>query len=368
MIKPGAASRVASLDGLRALAIILVLIDHAASHFEGGGVGVCVFFVLSGFLITSLLTGERRRTATVNPKLFYARRLLRLYPALLVMLGITVALGCSAKMAAIAATYTTDLYSAVWSHDIGPYQHTWSLALEEQFYLLWPLALPLALRHGRRAGYALLAAAVASAAAAVVGTLAMVSRDGHITSAVFNPIWQAHGLLIGCALAVFLDRGLRVARTRALSLVLGGSAAVVAVALIASVTVNLNLAAIWNLMAELAAAAIIVGLTSGASLPRYARFYESRLAVWIGKRSYAIYLWHAPLIYIVARDGLAPHGISVLSGAGMVGVALSFVAAAISFRFVEQPFLRLKDRLHPSVTTERPTAVPPVPERELAGV
>ena len=331
--------RIASLDGLRALAVLLVVVDHSVGNFAGGGVGVNVFFVLSGYLITTLLLAERRRTGTVSLKLFYARRALRLYPALLTMLVVTVALGASAKMAAIAATYTTNLYDTFGGDSFSQYAHTWSLALEEQFYLLWPLLLPLAARSRRSAIWLLAAGAAGSVALAWFGTQALVDREGTVTSVVFNPLWQAHGLLIGCALAFFLTRGIPVRRTN--GLVIGGTATVLIVAVLASITVERHWAAGWNLAAELAAAAIIAGLARGAQLWGPARIFESRPAVWIGARSYGIYLWHLPLILLTAP---------------VVGVPAAFVAAAVSYRWVEAPFLALKDRMH------RTSAPAPVPQ------
>ena len=336
----GPSARISSLDGLRALAVLLVVLDHSLDNFQGGGVGVCVFFVLSGFLITSLLLGERERTGVLALRLFYARRLLRLYPALIAMLTVTVALGCSAKMAAVAATYTSNLYNTFSNLSAGPFQHTWSLALEEQFYLLWPLALPLVIRYRTRAAWGLAMTALASAAAAWFGTQAMVGHGGAITSAVFNPVWQAHGLLIGCALALVLRRGVAVGRAN--GMVLGGTASVLVIAVLASVTVHRNWAAGWNMLAELAAAAMIAGMTRGGALRGAARVFQSRPAVWIGERSYAIYLWHFPLISL----GLA-HGWS-LPVAAAIGNVNALGAATVSHRYVEAPFMRLKDRLHPT--------------------
>ena len=336
--------RIKALDGLRAVAVLLVVLDHALIGFEGGGIGVSVFFVLSGFLITTLLIGERERTGGIGLTMFYSRRALRLYPALLVMLAVTIALGCSAKMGVIAATYTTDLYNTFTGNSAGPYQHTWSLSIEEQFYLLWPIALlPLALRFRAHAVKILLLAALASTVVALVGTHQMVASEGTITSAVFNPLWQAHGLLIGCALA-FVVPGATVRRPT--TMVVSGSVAILVIAVLASVTVHDNWAAAWNLLAEIAAAAAIAGMVAGEPLRGPARLYESAAAVWIGARSYGIYLWHVPLIYLVALHGLGPAGFGRIEGPALIGVPAAFLAAAISYRWVERPFLRLKDRLH----------------------
>lgn len=337
-VAPSRLHRIPSLDGLRALAILLVVLDHSFGHFAGGGIGVNVFFVLSGFLITSVLVAEREKTGRVALGLFYARRLLRLYPALIAMLVVTVALGCSPRSAVIAATYTTNLFNT-WGDVVASYGHTWSLALEEQFYLLWPLLLVVAIRSRWASVLALGVLAVASASIAFLGTQSMVAHEGMITSAVFNPIWQAHGLLIGCALALVLP-GRSVPRPRAL--VAGGGSAVLAVAVLASVTVERHWAAGWNLLAEIAAAAMIAAMVQGGPLRGLGRLFASRIAVWIGERSYGIYLWHLPLITL----GLS-HGLS-LTKAAAIGVPSAFLAATMSFRWVEAPFLRMKNRLQPS--------------------
>lgn len=350
--------RISALDGLRAMAIALVLVDHSVFGFEGGGIGVSVFFVLSGFLITSLLLRERERTGGVSLRLFYSRRVLRLYPALLVMLVVTIALGCSAKMGLIAATYTTDLYNAITGNAAGPYQHTWSLSLEEQFYLVWPvLLLPLALRYRRHAVKIILLAALASTVAAYFDTLHLVAADGTITSAVFNPLWQMHGLLVGCALALARPK---VKPSQAGPLVVGGTAVIVVIAVFASKTVEHDWAAGWNLLAEIAAAGVIAGMAAGVELRGAARLYESRAAIWVGARSYGIYLWHVPLIYLVALHGLAPANIGRINGAAIVGVPVAFAAAAVSYRWVEKPFLTLKDRLHRTAPVIDPLDAAPV--------
>src|SRR4051812_44258785 len=144
----GDAKRLATLDGLRAFAVILVIATHSIADLPIGGVGVLLFFVLSGYLITTLLIRERDATGRIALRLFYLRRAIRLYPALIVMLVVTVALGASVGSALMAATYTTNLFNSLGIGN-SPYGHTWSLAIEEQFYLLWPFLLPMVLRRRR---------------------------------------------------------------------------------------------------------------------------------------------------------------------------------------------------------------------------
>lgn len=332
-----AVGRIPQLDGLRALAVALVVVDHCVPWFPGGGVGVNIFFVLSGYLITSLLLGERESTGGIRLGMFYARRALRLYPALVVMLAVTaVAGGVALSSVLIAGTYTTNLFMTLGLRDVSPYGHTWSLALEEQFYLIWPLLLPLAARLGRRiAVFALVVLAVASATWAQLSVAQVIDSNGSLTVGVFNPLWQAHGLLLGCAVAIAIrHRPVRVPAVLAHV----GIAVCLVVALAASVTVQRHWAAGWNLVSEFGAAAAIAGLRDGS--PGAGRLLLWRPVQWAGTRSYAIYLWHLPLIIFAGRLGYG------LPGA-LVAVAVALIAAALSWRFVERPFLRLKRRFEP---------------------
>jgi len=337
--------RIAQLDGLRALAVGLVVVNHCVSWFPGGGIGVDVFFVLSGFLITSLLVDETERYGRIGRLRFYARRGLRLYPALLAMLLVTsLLLSVGLKQVLLAGTYTSDLALAWGNESMGPYIHTWSLALEEQFYLLWPLLLPFVLRLRVRWAVGLLVSlAIASAVAAQARVGHMLTPAGDVGFGVFNPFWQAHGLLIGCALALVLRH--RRDWPGVVPAAWGGLAVCIAVAIAASATVDQHWAAIWNLIAEFAAALLIAGLVVSAG--SLSRVFAWTPVVWIGARSYAIYLWHLPLILYAEQHldrPLAP----------IVGAAAGVVAAAISWRVVELPFLRLKDRFAPHA----PDAVP----------
>jgi peptidoglycan/LPS O-acetylase OafA/YrhL len=308
----------------------LVLADHAVHNFAGGGVGVAVFFVLSGYLITSLLAREHIRSGSVHLRLFYARRALRLWPALLAMLVVTVALGASLRSAAIAGTYLTDIGN-VFGRAATPYGHTWSLGVEEQFYLLWPLLLPFALRDRKRASWVLLTAGLLSIFGCWAWTLHSLHATGTIGLGVFNPVWQGHGLIIGCILAL-VGNSLEVRRPAGVALISG--ALIVVVAVLASVTVDRHWAVWWNLVTELLAAAAIIALRQGR-----AGVFASSPVVWMGQRSYAIYLWHLPLITLLASDGVWH--------ATLVALAASFALAELSARFIEAPFLRLKDRMHP---------------------
>src|SRR5262245_29415417 len=154
------------LDGMRALAVIAVMVYHANSAWlPGGFLGVEVFFVISGYLITLLLIGEQERNGRLSLKGFYLRRARRLLPALFtLLLGITLyttifrrdALGALRGDVAAALTYVTNWYQ-IWvgqgytaTGDFAPLRHLWSLAVEEQFYLVWPLVMILLLRVGRR--------------------------------------------------------------------------------------------------------------------------------------------------------------------------------------------------------------------------
>lgn len=333
-------ARFAGLDGLRAIAVLMVIGDHLLPKFAGGGIGVNIFFVLSGYLITTLLVRERQRLRRIHLRLFYLRRVLRLYPALLAMLLLTAIISGAAGQALVAALYATNIFD-VMGVDPGPYGHTWSLAAEEQFYLVWPPVLIAAYRFRRSLITLVAVLAVASIVACVLGTALLVEQTGGITNAVFNPLWQAHGLLAGVLLALITGTYsrpmFRIAHPNAVSWSALG--AILAIAVGASVTVDAHIAAEWNVLAEVAAAFLILGLLESTGFVGW--LFNNPVAVWIGARSYALYLWHAPVFVL-----LLAHGANRLLIA-FIGVPLSFALAWASGRWVEAPFLRLKDRLHP---------------------
>jgi peptidoglycan/LPS O-acetylase OafA/YrhL len=328
MSSPAGPPRISQLDGLRALAIALVVLHHCVDWFEGGTLGVGIFFCLSGYLITTLLIAELRSHGSIARGRFYVRRALRLYPALIVMLLLTQLLARDPLAALIAATYTTDFALGYTHHGVGMYNHTWTLALEEQFYLVWPFLLPGVLAiTTRRAIAGLLVLAVASTT-----WEAMASPSGL---GVYNPLTNAHGLFLGCALALGLAspaaRRLRIHASWGwvgLALCLAGTVVV-------SRTPTHLTAAAATLLAELAATVLIASLVTNRG--RASRLLASRPLVWIGARSYGIYLWQSPLIWYASA-----HGINRFAGAGA-----SVAVAAASWRLVEAPFLALKQRLAP---------------------
>ena len=208
------------------------------------------------------------------------------------------------------------------------------LALEEQFYLLWPLLLPLFLRGGCVPRSACCWAWRWPRPRSPRSALPVLQPDGSVGLGVFNPFAQAHGLIIGCALALLLRQRSTWPVPRLVPAV--GLVVCLAVAAAASATVDNHWGAVWNLVAEVAAAMLILGLV--ASPKGLSRAFAWAPVVWLGARWYAIYLWHLPLIVIIADT----HGGG--TARKLAAVAATVAAAAISWRLVETPFLKLKAR------------------------
>ena len=316
-----------ALDGLRAIAVLMVV----AAHFDtgqltsAGVMGVTVFFTLSGFLITTLLLRERSMTGRLSLGGFYVRRALRLFPALAVML-LTVAALTSAGlptdvrpgMVAAVAGYVSNWYlmatAVAGQVQWGALGHTWSLAIEEQFYLVWPLVAIGAARWGRRT-----VLRVAASGAAVSLVWGMASGRPNLASDV-----SAYALLVGCALAAWMH-GRRTSSPSALI-------AVVALApLLPLSTLRLDRVA-------QVAVPLLTAVTIWVVVQTPVRVLSGRVLTWVGRRSYGLYLWHVPVAYLCFHTA-APWAV-----AAPVGVGVSFGLTAMSWRYVETPFLRLKDR------------------------
>ncbi len=320
------------LDGLRALAVVLVVVEHAVGPQLGlnlGGVGVGLFFGLSGYLITSLLLEEHARTGSVVLARFYLRRAARLLPALLLVVLVCdlafVALGdfAAIKGSAAALSYTANYLSVFYNQYLPAFGQTWSLAVEEHFYLLWPLAL---LWVVRRFGLttALKATLVVCLVAVLWRTgLAMIHAPEMLVSV--GSLERADAMLYGCAAAIALRLGWRPSPW----MTWAGFALVTLVALTSDGSGYLASIA-GDTAVAIGAAAIVVGLDyAGPNLLR--RLLSPRVLVFAGVLSYGIYLWHAPLMLLAEDLGL------VGVGWRFVAVAVSFVTAWLSHRYVEMP-------------------------------
>jgi peptidoglycan/LPS O-acetylase OafA/YrhL/CubicO group peptidase (beta-lactamase class C family) len=343
------------LDGLRALAVVAVLLYHADLPVRGGFLGVESFFVLSGFLITALLLAEWRRNGRIDLATFWARRARRLLPALLLVLAATHALA-TVLLRGDTPTLRGDSLAALgyvmnWHLIFGGQsyfdpmvrptllQHLWSLAVEEQFYLFWPLLFAAGMRFLRPRG--LLLATLATAAASVA-LMAWLFQPGADPSRIYyGTDTRASALLIGVALAlVWSPGGAPAAESRRAGRLLDLAGALALGGLIAAST--------WlyeshPLMYRGGFALVALGtalLIVAATHPR-ARLAPALLGCgplrWIGTRSYAVYLWHWP-IFSVTR----PHQDVPFGGWPLLALRLAIVLALaeLSYRFVETPTRR----------------------------
>lgn len=327
-----------ALDGIRALACAAVVAYHVQFWGGAGGwVGVDLFFVLSGYLITGILLAEKRATGGIDLRRFYLRRAGRLYPALIVMVVLSAFFfwamatpGVFAVNAMLALTYTSDLARWFTTRGDGALSHTWSLAIEEQFYLLWPLIL-LRLRSRR--------AVAAVAGVLCVASFSAMTSGGLITTSAtyFGPHARAWEVLAGACLAArpprWGQRGADAAACCGLAIIAGTLGAV------ALTTPQWTWAPqAWPeaFTAVAGSLLLIAGLTRGA---RLTGFFGVPMMQWIGQRTYGIYLFHVPV-----RDAMLTtlHLRRPVTMALIVLVTLGIAAA--SFRWVEVPLRDLVRR------------------------
>lgn len=343
----------ADIEGLRGAAILLVVLFHAGvSQLAGGFVGVDVFFVLSGYFITGLLAHELHRSGGIDITAFYASRALRLLPALLVVLMATLAavtwlyapidrapVAATARAVALWAGNIDFARGAVdyFSRDDNPLLHTWSLGVEQQFYAVWPLLLlAAALVHERRIAESpdagtrrpllwwTLGAGAASLAACVV--LTRVAQPWAFFGMPAR-IWE---FALGGAIALGWTRELTPRRARLLQAA-GLGALVVAVASYDRLTPYPGIAA---LLPALGTVALIVG-GDGAGPGGINRVLSVAPLRWLGRVSYAWYLWHWPLVGLGAV--LLP---GIGTGGRLAWSALALVLAWLTLRVVEEPARR----------------------------
>ncbi|MGH9279275.1 MAG: acyltransferase family protein [Acidimicrobiales bacterium] len=343
-----------ALDGVRALAVAVVFAYHAHLGWaKAGFIGVDVFFVLSGYLITALLLTERRREGSIDLLRFWRARARRLLPALLVVLA-AVAVAVPILAAEQAHRLRADLLAALayvsnWRliFENRSYfqaagrppllQHLWSLAVEEQFYLLWPPILWLAMRAKgtRRLVKPLLFAALAS-------TILMVFlyRPFSDPSRVYyGTDTRAAALLIGAALAAATTRWQVVDRVPQLGRIAYEIAGIVCLAALAWTVSHVSeydpdLYRGGFLVVALLAAGLVAACARPGRRGPLGTALGSRPMVWVGRRSYAIYLWFWPVLLLTRAHYDVPFG-----GLGLLAlqIGITLTLAALSYRFVERP-------------------------------
>ena len=347
-----------ALDGCRGIAIVLVVLCHAnipLFHF-GGTAGLTLFFVLSGYLITSILLRERDGTGRVSFGAFYARRALRLLPALVVAIAggvvLMVAVGghpsTVVRAGIISLFYGANLTELAHKVDMTPFGDLWSLSMEEQYYLIWPAVLMVALRFRRSrivAGLALVG--TASVALRFVGPYSAVGYR----RAYYLPHTNVWALLVGSALAlVITQRALAVPRW-------SGTVGLVGLTLVATVMglrTGLHETAepltyfLRLLAGPIAAGFALLLVLAAISTDRAPAWLTHPILLFFGKISYGLYLWHAVLGASLAHKfpGGGVHGIAV----GSFASGLAVIAAVLSNRYIEAPFLRRKVRFERTTT------------------
>ncbi len=361
------------IQGLRALAVLAVIGAHGAGWPAGGVLGVDVFFVISGFLITGMLLREARDTGRISLGLFYARRARRLLPAAFTVL---IAVGVAGWFFFNRARSEQTLWDAAWAAvfasnwnfaaqgtnyfadtgAVSPLQHFWSLSVEEQFYLVWPPLLLVVLALAGRTRVAAVAGILAAAIVAGSFGWALVQSDTQATVAYFSTLTRAWELGIGALVAVLVPVLRRIPHVLGATLQWGGVATVVASLLLIDPTAA-GFPAPWAAAPVIAAAVALAGGVGGDPRHRHLVPLTNPIAVFLGDASYSLYLWHFPVVVFAAV--LLPASewrLWIVLGASLVlGVA--------SYLIVEQPL-----RHAPFLGGMPQPAPEPAPEPEPAPV
>jgi peptidoglycan/LPS O-acetylase OafA/YrhL len=345
---------IAGLDGLRAVAVLAVVLYHLNVGWASGGLlGVGVFFVLSGYLITDLLLAEREREGAIALGRFWLRRARRLLPGLWVMLVVVtlwiVFLDPSQLGGIRGALLAALLYFSNWWYAFqhvsyfasfgapSPLGHLWSLAVEEQFYLVWPLLLILALRFVHRRW--LLVGLVIAGALASAWAMAALFQPGSDPTRVYEGTdTRAFQLLIGASLAIVwpsrrLTGPLPALRRRGLDALGGLGLAVIVVMVMDTNEYQTLLYRGGMVILSLATVAVIAALAHPAAL--LGRILGAPPLRWIGVRSYGIYLWHYPIIVLTTPVDSTPGPVLALLQLGA-----TVAVAGLSWHFVEEPIRR----------------------------
>lgn len=346
---------ITGLDGIRAIAVIMVLSYHLKlSLFKSGFLGVTVFFVLSGYLITGILISEVEEEGTIDLKNFWLRRIRRLVPAVMSMAVVIIFVsavvnrviftkGCKDFLASVLGFNNWwQIFNKVSYFEAAgvpsPFTHCWSLAIETQFYLIYPLILlgiyKLAKSRGEgRAKRGLLFAGVTLLLALISVILMIVLFDPQqdASRVYYGTDTRAFSLLFGALLAILWEYRMVPRRLSAsVNMVLGSVS--FAVLLVMTIAINSS-SNFWYRGGQFVGTILTVLMVYAVSGRKtwLSRFLSNPVLKWIGDRSYSIYLWHYPIILLISK------GIKASWWITLIEIVLSVVLAELSYRFIETP-------------------------------
>lgn len=346
---------ITGLDGIRAIAVIMVLAYHLKlALFKSGFLGVTVFFVLSGYLITGILISEVEEEGTIDLKNFWLRRIRRLVPAVMSMAVVIIFVsavvnriiftkGCKDFLASVLGFNNWwQIFNKVSYFEAAgvpsPFTHCWSLAIETQFYLIYPLILLgiyklVKSREEGRAKRGLLFAGVTLLLALISVILMIVLFDPQqdASRVYYGTDTRAFSLLFGALLAILWEYQMVPRRLSAsVNMVLGSVS--FAVLLVMTIAIN-GSSNFWYRGGQFVGTILTVLMVYAVSGRKtwLSRFLSNPVLKWIGDRSYSIYLWHYPIILLISKGIKAPWWITLIE------IVLSVVLAELSYRFIETP-------------------------------
>jgi len=347
-----------ALDGLRAVAVFTVIVYHFGIAAVPGDLGVSAFFVLSGLLITWLLLREYAADGTVSLRRFYTRRVLRIFPAYYAFLAVSFAIDSvrgqpwGSSLGLSSLFYLVNYYNALNGHPVTSIAHAWSLGIEEQFYLLWPMLLLLLLRGGAARAARVLTGVIV----AVVVWRSVLYAGFHVGSAyVYNAFdTRFDNLAVGCLLALTTGTP----RAQAIAARLSASPLAPLLTLVLLVVSRAAIGNTYHYTVGFTVDAVLVAVFIIQMLQLYRTrlwsWLESPVVRYLGVISYPLYLWHP--------WGLgAGHHIHVGGAAGefAAGILACIALASASYFVVERPFLALKRRFEPAAAAARVTHAAP---------
>lgn len=346
---------ITGLDGIRAIAVIMVLAYHLKlALFKSGFLGVTVFFVLSGYLITGILISEVEEEGTIDLKNFWLRRIRRLVPAVMSMAVVIIFVsavvnriiftkGCKDFLASVLGFNNWwQIFNKVSYFEAAgvpsPFTHCWSLAIETQFYLIYPLILLgiyklVKSREEGRAKRGLLFAGVTLLLALISVILMIVLFDPQqdASRVYYGTDTRAFSLLFGALLAILWEYQMVPRRLSAsVNMVLGS----VSFAVLFVMTIAINGSSnFWYRGGQFVGTilTVLVIYTVSGRKTWLSRFLSNPVLKWIGDRSYSIYLWHYPIILLISK------GIKASWWITLIEIVLSVVLAELSYRFIETP-------------------------------